>query len=60
MNRGVWQAMVHGAAKSQTQLSDFHFQAHFSSSTCSLKDAKSGSIQVNMLVPHKHCESGEM
>ena len=57
---GVWQAMVHGAAKSQTQLSDFHFQAHFSSSTCSLKDAKSGSIQVNMLVPHKHCESGEM
>ena len=60
MNRGVWQAMVYGVAKSRTQLSDFHFQAHFSLSTCSLKDAKSGSMQVNMLVPHKHCESGEM
>ena len=60
MVRAAWWATVCGAAKSQTQLSDFHFQAHFSSSTCSLKDAKSGSIQVNMLVPHKHCESGEM
>ena len=60
MNRGVWQAMVHGVANSRTQLSDFHFQARFSLSTCSLKDAKSGSMQVNMLVPHKHCESGEM
>ena len=25
MNRGTWQAIVHGAAKSQTQLSDSHF-----------------------------------
>ena len=24
MDRGVWQATVHGVAKSQTQLSDFH------------------------------------
>ena len=60
MNRGAWQAMVHGVAKSRTQLSDFHFQAHFSLSICSLKDAKSGSMQVNILVPHKHSESGEM
>ena len=26
MDRGGWQATVHGVAKSQTQLSDFHFQ----------------------------------
>ena len=25
MNRGTWQAIVHGAAKSRTQLSDSHF-----------------------------------
>ena len=25
MDRGAWQATVHGAAKSQTQLSNFHF-----------------------------------
>ena len=25
MNNGAWQAAVHGVAKSQTQLSDFHF-----------------------------------
>ena len=25
MDRGTWQAVVHGAAKSQTQLSGFHF-----------------------------------
>ena len=28
MDRGAWWATVHGIAKSQTQLSDFHF--HFS------------------------------
>ena len=28
MDRGVWQATVHGVPKSQTQLSDFHI--HFS------------------------------
>ena len=26
MDRGAWQATVHGVAKSQTRLSDFHFQ----------------------------------
>ena len=26
MDRAAWQATVHGVAKSQTQLSDFHFQ----------------------------------
>ena len=26
MERGAWQATVHGVAKSQTQLRDFHFQ----------------------------------
>ena len=25
MDRGAWQAIVHGVAKSRTQLSDFHF-----------------------------------
>ena len=25
MRKGVWQATVHGVAKSQTRLSDFHF-----------------------------------
>ena len=29
MNRGAWQATVHGTAKSQTRQSDLHF--HFSS-----------------------------
>ena len=27
MNRGAWQATVHGFAQSQTRLSDEHFQA---------------------------------
>ena len=26
MDRGAWQAIVHGVAKKQTRLSDFHFQ----------------------------------
>ena len=26
MDRGAWQATIHGAAKSQTQLTNFHFQ----------------------------------
>ena len=29
MNRGAWQNTVHGAAKSQTRLSDFTFPFHF-------------------------------
>ena len=30
MDRGAWQVTVHGVAKSQTQLSDFHFTSlHF-------------------------------
>ena len=28
MDRGAWQATVHGAAQSQTRLSDFHFHRH--------------------------------
>ena len=28
MNRESWDAAVHGVAKSQTQLSDFHFLSH--------------------------------
>ena len=27
-DRGAWQATVHGVAKSQTRLSDFHFHFH--------------------------------
>jgi len=29
MERGAWQAKVHGVAKSQTRLSDQHFHFHF-------------------------------
>ena len=29
MDRGAWQAAVHGVARSQTQLSDFPFTFHF-------------------------------
>ena len=29
MDRGAWQAVVHGVAKSQTRLSDFPFTFHF-------------------------------
>ena len=29
MDRGAWQATVHGATKSRTQLSDFTFTLHF-------------------------------
>ena len=29
MDGGAWQAAVHGAAKSQTRLSDFTFMFHF-------------------------------
>ena len=29
MDRGAWEAAVHGIAKSQTQLSDFTFTFHF-------------------------------
>ena len=29
MDRGAWQATVHGVANSQTQLSDYHFPFHF-------------------------------
>jgi len=28
MDRGAWQAIVHGVTKSQTQLSNFHFHLH--------------------------------
>ena len=29
MNRGAWQAVLHGVAKSRKQLSDFTFTFHF-------------------------------
>ena len=29
MDRGAWWAIIHGVAKSQTQLSDFTFTFHF-------------------------------
>ena len=29
LDRGAWQATVHGVAKSQTQLNNFHFHFHF-------------------------------
>ena len=31
MNRGAWRTTVHGAAKSGTRLSDFHFTCFFQS-----------------------------
>ena len=30
VDRGAWQAIVHGVTKSQTQLSDFYFTEHIS------------------------------
>ena len=30
MDRGAWQATVHGVAKSQTRLRDFHYLSSFS------------------------------
>ena len=32
MDRGAWQATVHGVTKSQTRLSDYHFHFHAYSS----------------------------
>jgi len=37
MDRGAWQATVHGVTKSRTQLSNFHFQSHLQTSPCSLQ-----------------------
>ena len=34
MDRGSWQATVHGVSKSQTQLSDFHFTDFLPTHTC--------------------------
>ena len=41
MDRGAWQTIVHGVAKSQTQLRDFHFLSGASGgkdSACSAGD----------------------
>ena len=54
MDRGVWQATVHGVAKSRTQLSDYHFHAlffvpsvhHFSNQNCILNKNISLSLSV--------------
>ena len=32
MDRGAWQATVHGVTNSRTRLSDFHFHFHFGAS----------------------------
>ena len=32
MDRGSWQAIVHGATKSHTQLSNYHFHSFFNDS----------------------------
>ena len=45
MDRGAWQATVHGVTKSRTQLSDFHFHFPF---LCSLL-LKSGSWVLVLL-----------
>ena len=37
MDRGDWQATVHGVTKNWTQLSDFHFQSHLQTSPCWLQ-----------------------
>ena len=37
MDRGAWQATVHGVTKSWTQMSDFHFQSHLQTSPCPLQ-----------------------
>ena len=40
MVRGAWQAIVHEAAKSQTQLSNFHFHDSYSHQNWSLTDLR--------------------
>ena len=47
MDRGAWQATVHGVSKSQTQLSDFHF--HFEMSTVSVRCEKPAEINRKLL-----------
>ena len=38
MNRGAWQAIVHGFAKSRTQLSDYTYSNCFSEGAASSLD----------------------
>ena len=42
MDRGAWQATVHGVTKSRTQLSDFHFQSLLQTSPCQLQHPLEG------------------
>ena len=42
MDRGTWWATVHGVAKSQTQLSDFHTHTH--THTCTMRSREVRSI----------------
>ena len=41
MDRGAWQATVHGVTKRQTQLSDFHFQDSLSKANSESEVAQS-------------------
>ena len=44
MDRGAWWATVHGVAKSQTQLSDFHTHTHTHTHTCTMRSREVRSI----------------
>ena len=46
MDRGAWQAIVHGVAKSRTRLSDSHTHAHTLRKEFSIKCGISNSTDV--------------
>ena len=53
MDRGAWQATVHGVAKSQTRLRDFHFQPSVWSSSL-----RSHQAPLSMGFPRQEYRSG--
>ena len=49
MDRGAWQAAVHGVAKSRTRLSDFTFTFHFHFSLSYIGEGNSNPLQCSCL-----------
>ena len=56
MDRGAWQATVHGVAKSQTRLSDFAFTFHFHAME---KEMATHSCVLDLRIPGTE-ETGEL
>ena len=49
MDKGAWQATVHGVTESQTQLSDFHFQLLLGRKAAINLEEKSESVSHSVL-----------